>query len=123
MISKLLGKKILIVEDELDLLNTYQTMFRAFKMDVDTAANGVQGLSALNANRYDIVLTDINMPQMNGIEMLKNARFEIKPLIYVLTAHAEMSFITEADALGINGYILKPVNLQDVVENISRDLN
>lgn len=115
---------ILYVEDE-DLAREKlaKTLKKLFKK-VILAPNGLDGFiqfqkAQMNKEPIDLVLSDINMPQMNGIEMLENIRNidEKVPFIYT-TARSESEHLLRAIELNVNHYILKPVNTQDLIMRI-----
>lgn len=107
--------KILYVEDESELRNAVGTYLQKIFDSVDTAENGKEGLEKYQKHHYDIIITDIQMPYMNGLEMVA----EIKVLdpeqeIIIISAYAEPSYFLDAIRLGINGYIIKPVNYEQM---------
>jgi len=115
---------ILYVEDE-DLAREKlgKTLKKLFKK-VILAPNGLEGFVAFQKSQMDkepidLILSDINMPQMNGIEMLENIRKidEKVPFIYT-TARSESDHLLRAIELNVNHYILKPVNTQDLIMRI-----
>ena len=117
---------ILYVEDE-DLAREKlaKTLSRLFK-EVITARNGQEGLQLFNdrfkANQnIDLILSDINMPQMNGVKMLENIRMidEEVPFIFT-TARSETEYLLKAIALRVEHYALKPIDLEDIVERIQK---
>ena len=63
--------KILVIEDEDQVRQSYDDMFSFFGYDVESVPNGREGMSRITKQDYDIVVTDLNMPEMNGIEVLK----------------------------------------------------
>jgi len=91
------------------------------------AQNGVKALEQLNEYKIDLVITDIEMPIMNGIDYIKkiNER-KVKPVVVILTAYAEFEYAKTAINYGVSGYILKPIvesqiceTLQQVKKNLS----
>ena len=107
--------KILYVEDNKEARDQTTKMLKNFFNDVIIAYDGLDGLDKFEENKHtiDIVFTDINMPNMNGIEMLENIR-KIDTAIpcIVLSAHNETNIFLDTISLGIDGYILKPVDMQ-----------
>lgn len=86
---------------------------------LDVAGNGKEGLALFDNNHYDLVLTDIRMPFMDGLEMAKSikaARPDI-PVI-VLTAHGEADYVARAEAIGIERYLKKPVLPEKLTQEI-----
>lgn len=77
---------------------------------LDVAGNGKEGLALFDKNRYDLVLTDIRMPFMDGLEMAQSIK-AIKPNIpvVILTAHGEADYRSRAEAIGVERYLMKPV--------------
>ncbi|MEP0987614.1 response regulator transcription factor [Ekhidna sp.] len=90
----------------------------------DEAENGLVALDLLRENEYDIILTDINMPKMDGIEFIKSLR-ESYPdqKVLVLSMHNEAGYINKMIALGANGYVLKKSNKAELVEAIKKVLD
>lgn len=108
MTGKSIFKVLYVEDDELVLSSTLRILGRFF-YNIDTAVNGEEGLDKFLSNRYDIVFTDINMPKMNGIEMIKNIRSHNKSIpIVIFSANSEQESFTKAIHIGIDGYILKP---------------
>lgn len=114
-------KKIIIIDDEQDILNTLVRYFkRKDKIEVDVFTNPLNGLEAIKGGKYDLVLTDIMMPEMDGIELLKRVK-EVKPSLPVvmMTAYSTIDKILECDKLGANDYITKPfISLKDVESKV-----
>lgn len=103
-------KKILIVEDDVFIRDIYQTKFSQEGFDVATAEDGVKALAILEQLVPDIILLDIIMPYMNGIEVLKsikgNESLKDVPVI-MLTNISEKEKVTEGTELGVSDYIIK----------------
>ncbi len=112
---------ILFVEDDDELRSQMSAMFGELFKQVDDAENGEAGLQKYNQRlaethrAYDLVITDINMPVMNGIEMIR-AIYEIDPLqpIIVVSAHNESEYLMELLHVGINSFLIKPVKHQEL---------
>lgn len=102
--------KVLYVEDEKEINEALSKYLSKFFSHVETALNGEEGLKKYKAGEFDIVLSDINMPKMNGIDMAKQIK-EINPEqeIIIISAHSESEYFLNAIHLGISDYILKPI--------------
>ncbi|QSZ42033.1 response regulator [Sulfurimonas aquatica] len=107
---------ILYVEDDDTLREETVFLFEPFFKSIDTAVDGVDGLKKYNDNYYDLVLTDINMPNMNGIDMINNIK-EINPeqKIMAISAHNESEILIELIKAGTNSFILKPIIQNEVI--------
>lgn len=88
---------------------------------VVTAENGVKGLEAFRNQQFDIVLTDIFMPKMNGLEMARAIR-ELAPecQIIVMTAFSDNRYLMDAIDIGINQFVLKPIEREKLLKTLDR---
>ncbi|WP_019614100.1 SpoIIE family protein phosphatase [Psychromonas ossibalaenae] len=115
---------ILIVEDNNSLRSLYSA-YLADKFNVLTAANGYQAIEQLNTQQIDLVLSDIKMPQMNGLSLRKKinqqSRCELIPFIF-LTGEEDEMIQEQAAELGIDDYLIKPVNKPQLMKVIQRIL-
>jgi YesN/AraC family two-component response regulator len=116
-IQLLKDKKVLYVEDDQSIINSFIPIFKKIFKDVLTAKNGEDGYYLFKNNQdIDFVVTDIKMPRMNGLDMC-HAIKQINPNIpcVITTAHAESEYLKKADEIGIYKYITKPLNVQDLI--------
>lgn len=116
--------KILVVDDSLTMRRIVgNTVIQAGfpKESYDEAKDGQEALELLNANTYDLVLTDWNMPVMNGLELVQamrsDDRFKKLPIIMITTEGAKTEVITALKA-GVNNYIVKPFTADILKEKI-----
>jgi len=118
--------KLLYVEDEAIIREQLERLLRRVVKDVITAKNGEEGLSAFKEHSPEIIVTDIKMPQMTGLEMAKEIRKIDKDIpIIITTAHSESEFLLEAIEISVSDFLLKPVdtdNLIKVIERKSHDI-
>jgi len=108
---------VLYVEDDDMLRSSTAELFSVYFKKIDTAVDGVNALEmyeefkCVNDVYYDLVITDLNMPRMNGIEMCnKMLTFNETQAIIITTAHNSADYLLESIALGINGFITKPID-------------
>ncbi len=117
--------KILIVDDEPDLVSTIQCRLEWCNCEVITAANGIEGLEKAANERPDLILLDTNMPVMNGHEMLKCLRehpdLKDTPVIMV-TVICEPQDIATASSFGIADYVTKPFDFTELMEKVTNTL-
>jgi len=117
-------RRILVVDDEKNIRLTVQHSLIAADYEVDTAANGAEGLERFHEGHYDLILMDLRMPQMNGIEMLREIREHDKHIAaIVITAYLTIDTLLEAFSLGVSDYIRKPFSPNDVREMVRRVLS
>jgi len=108
---------VLYVEDDENLRAETATLFKMFFKKLDTAEDGLRGLEAFNNDFYDLVISDVNMPNMNGIEMCKKIK-EINPeqKTVIISAHDESNILMDLIRTGANGFILKPMQLDGLID-------
>lgn len=112
---------VLIVEDEITLSTAYKTILEKHGFTALTAANGEEALESIKTNAPDLVLLDMKMPKMNGIEFLRNLDGVFPPeKVIVFSNQDDQTEIDEAFRLGANRYLLKswaaPGDLVKVVQ-------
>jgi DNA-binding response OmpR family regulator len=113
--------KILIVEDESRLASLLKDAISEYFHSVVIAKDGEEGLKRFKANKPDIIITDIMMPNINGLEMTKKIKEldELIPII-VLSAHSDKEKLLLAIDIGINKYFIKPFDPDEVLEHINK---
>ncbi len=112
-------KKILVVDDEPDLLRGLRYNFEFEGYLVDSAADGIEGLEMIQNNKYDLIILDVMMPRMNGLEVCKKARQSgYKSPIILLTAKSEEMDKVVGLELGADDYITKPFSLRELLARV-----
>jgi len=92
---------ILIVDDELPITQSFKEFFEDYDYIVETAQNGKEGLEKLRNGKFDVAIVDIKMPEMDGIEMMRQANIgKIPPKWIMLTGHGERNEVIETLKLG-----------------------
>ena len=110
--------KLLYVEDEDTIRNELSLLLGNFFGEVFTAKDGKEGLELFykNKKQIDIILTDINMPLINGIDMIKQIReLDSKIPVFFATAHSDNEFLAEAIKLKVYEYIVKPIDIRKLL--------
>lgn len=106
---------ILLIEDELEVRESYVDMFGFLNLEVDTAENGKKGLEKLEKKHYDIILTDLNMPEIDGLETMRRVKKKDPEIeVIVITGFATIENAVDAMKQGAFDYITKPVSLEHV---------
>ncbi|MES2728418.1 MAG: response regulator [Bacteroidota bacterium] len=116
---------VLVVEDTTINVMILKQFLKKWKCNFDVADNGISGIQKIKDNRYDIVLMDIQMPEMDGIECTKAIRLMDKPYykqlpIIAITAANESMLRNAAYQAGMNDYVLKPFNPDELKEKMLR---
>ncbi len=116
--------RILVIDDEESMCNFMEIMLTKEGYQVDSAVSAPEGLSMLKSQSYDLVISDLNMPEMSGIDVLREARsFNEDQDFIVITAYATAETAVEAMKLGASDYIFKPFNVDDVKLTVKKILS
>ena len=106
-----MAKKVLVVEDDVFVRDIYARELKKGGYEVEIAEDGLEGLEKIKTGGYDIVLLDIMMPKMTGVDVLKNVRDPKFPAtdipVYLLTNLGQGSIIKQCLEIGAQGYLLK----------------
>lgn len=115
--------RLLIVDDEVGIRRTLKDLMTMQGYEVEEAANGVDGLEKIKNGHFDLVLSDIQMPQMDGMELLKAAKdLSFDTPFIMLTAHASIERAVEAIKIGAYDFVPKPPNLQHFLVTVRNAL-
>lgn len=113
--------KILVVDDEENMLSMLKTFFVERGFECFTAGNGVEALNVLEKNPIDIVITDMKMPEMDGMELLGIIKEKYENIsAVIMTGFSEEYTTTEALNLGADGYITKPFRNKELLLILKR---
>lgn len=104
---------ILYVEDDNQLREETKRLLSAFFLSIETAVNGQEGLNKFQNDTYDLIISDLRMPVMDGIEMVKEIKKKDPDQIIIITsAHDESSYLIDLIKSGIENFILKPLDIE-----------
>jgi len=119
------SKKILLIEDEAFISDMYKIVFTKEGFVVETASDGEEGLAKAQAGDYDLILLDIMLPKMNGLDALKEMRKEgssaKKTPVFLLTNLGQENIIKQAFKIGAQGYFMKANLLPQQIVSEVRD--
>jgi FixJ family two-component response regulator len=116
---KVMSEKVLLVDDEQDFLEALATRMEDRGMDVSTTTSAADALKKVEAGAYDAVVLDLNMPEMDGLEVLKAMKEKRPELqIILLTGYATVQKGVEAMKFGAMDFIEKPADLKTLTEKI-----
>lgn len=115
--------RILAVDDSRTMLETIRLTLEKENYHVDVSPNGQEALSLMNSNQYDVILTDYNMPGMDGIALTKkireSARHGMVPVI-VITTESELDIKMLGKEAGATGWIVKPYRPEQLVAVVQK---
>jgi two-component system chemotaxis response regulator CheY len=119
-----MGWNVLIVDDAVSVRWLVGKVFRQNGFHVFEAVNGLEGLKTLAANKIDLILVDLNMPEMNGMEFM--TKVKLNPVyngipVIIISGESNPQLLEIAKQSGAAGWIIKPFNPEILVDNI-RDL-
>lgn len=118
-------KKVLVAEDSSVIQNLTKKILQIQNYSISSVKNGEQVLKNLETENYDVILMDINMPVMDGMECAKKIRSlsdkeKAETPIIAITGNAKNYTMEDFKAVGINEYLPKPLNFDDLVETVKK---
>lgn len=119
--KNLANLSVLYVEDDATVNAIVTNILKTLKIKIFSVKDGIEGLEEFQKNHYDLIISDINMPNMDGLEMSKLIR-EINPKIPIILVSGNSDYATFLKSIeyGVNGYLIKPINLMTLVKELSR---
>ena len=115
--------KILIIDDEKSIRVTLREILEYEKYQVDDAADGMEGLQWVEKEKYDVILCDIKMPKMDGIEVLKAIVSKTDTPVVMISGHGNIETAVESLKLGAYDYIAKPLDLNRLLVTLRNALD
>ena len=116
LISVSKGVSLLYVEDDRILQQETAQLLKNFFQKIDLAQNGEEGLELFELGKYEIIITDINMPKVNGVEMVKAIRRKDRhQMIIVISAHDEPHYLIDLINAGVQHFLSKPIDLTRLI--------
>ena len=110
---------VLYVEDELGLQKSITLYLSKFFIDIKVASDGMEGLELYKQHKFDIVITDINMPRMDGLEMLDHIKeINSNQNTVIISAYSNTDHFMRSIQLGVDGYILKPIDFKQMNDTL-----
>ena len=114
---------VLVIDDEKNIRTTLQQVLESAGYEVATAVNGEDGLSKLSKSRFDMVLLDMKLPGMDGIDVLRRMReTNYETPVAIITAYGTIENAVEAMKLGAVDYLRKPFSGSEIKELVERIL-
>jgi len=116
------NKKLLIVEDDNETITLLESILSTLGFDVETAFDGLQGINKITNNSYDLILTDLDMPILNGYDMIEKTYSLEKNLNIIIISSYTKDFVTKNlnnDKISI---LTKPFNINELIELTKKTL-
>ena len=115
--------RILVVEDEETLADVIATKLRSERYEVDISIDGEDGLYNAMTNIYDLIILDIMLPKMNGLEILKEIKeSDIYAKVIMLTAKSELEDKLKGFNTGADDYVTKPFHIEELIARVNVQL-
>jgi len=111
-------KKVLVVDDNMMMRRLIINMFPESGMEFHEAGDGKEGLEKIREHRFDLVITDIIMPGMEGIEMIMHAKRQVPGLKIIAISGGKPYYLYLAKRLGIEAVFTKPLNYMQFTEKV-----
>jgi excisionase family DNA binding protein len=116
-------RRILVVDDEEAVLTLFKKTFERAQYDVDTAGDGASAIECLRANEYDLLVTDLQMPGVGGLSVIREARRLATGLpVVIVTGRSTEASAIEAVNLGVSAYLTKPFRMGNIMAAAARAL-
>ena len=115
-------KRILIIEDDADIAELQRDFLEIEGFDVTIVNDGTKGLKVAQSEKFDLILLDLMLPGMNGIEICRNLRKEIDTPIIMVTAKGEDADKVRGLGLGADDYISKPFSSAELIARVKAHL-
>jgi len=117
--------KLLIVDDQKGIRRLLTEVFSEYDYEIESCSNGITALEMIAQLKPDLIIMDVKMPGMNGIEVLRKFRETDRyARVIMMTAYGDQHYIDEAENLGVARFIIKPFDLnelKDLVADIFKD--
>lgn len=119
-----MAKKVFVVDDSATMVMSLKQSLELAGYEVETAKDGLEAFEKVKSGyKPDLIITDLNMPKMNGLEFIKNVRTILRfTPILILTTESEASKREEAKRLGATGWLVKPVSGTELIKVLKQVL-
>jgi len=113
-----MSASILVIEDDSSIQELIVEFLSSQGYNVDFASDGLEGISKFKQGNYDLIILDIMIPGINGLDILKSIRKNIETPVLILTAKEELDDKVKAFEIGANDYLTKPFYMEELVARV-----
>lgn len=118
-----MAEKILVIDDKESIVEILSTALSASGYDVETALDGTSAIDMIISDNFDLILCDVNLPDMSGTEILKKSKqMKLPPTVIMITAYGSIENAIECMKYGADDYVTKPFNLDEIKEIVKKGL-
>ncbi len=122
--QRLEGYTILIVDDDLDILESFELAMRIEGATTKVASDGTEAISKCYSEQPDLIILDMMLPKRSGFLVLEELQnMESTPVVIMVTANEGKRHMAYAKSLGVAAYLMKPVSLERLIETVSNQLH
>ena len=115
--------KLLIVDDQRGIRRLLTEVFLEYGYEIESCSNGIKTLETIPEFDPDLIIMDVKMPGMNGIDVLKKIReTDSERKVIMMTAYGDQHYVNQAEALGVARFIIKPFDLNELKTQVSEIL-
>jgi len=113
--------RLLLIDDEESNLKSMQEIIKPSGHTCDTFNVPGEGIEAYKSCNYDLVITDLMMPEISGLDVLREIKnFDRESLVAIITGNSEIDYIIEAVNIGVYAFLRKPLNIENLMEILTR---
>ena len=117
------NKRVLVVDDEPEVTLALQVFFLGKGYEMLTALDGLQAIRLLKQHPVDLVLLDMKMPGVNGVEVLKFIRAEVSSTRVIVVTAYDLQFQEIVEQIGVDGFLMKPFGIQALTQKVEEVLS
>jgi len=114
-----MGMKILMIEDDFMIAESTMTLLQLHKFEVQWVNNGIDGLKYLAQHEFDLVLLDLGLPMMDGMQVLKNIRQKSNTPVLIISARDQLDNRVDGLNQGADDYLIKPYEFEELLARIN----
>ncbi|MGB6127680.1 MAG: response regulator [Psychrilyobacter sp.] len=115
-------KKVLVIDDELSIRLLLREIIEDLYIEVSEAETAIVGLQMIEKQNFDLIIMDIQMPQMNGLDAMRKLRELTDAPVFILTAFSHLEEVVENLGVEIQGFVEKPFDIDELAQKIKKQV-